>query len=324
MHRTTRSRSTPPRGAEFFDRESGTPTSLTLQGRQLALSNLDKVMYPKTGFTKGQVIDYYARVAKVLLPHLKDRPLTLKRYPNGVDAEFFYEKRCPSFRPTWVKTAAIWSERRQERIDFCLANDLPSLIWAANLADLELHTSLARYRNPACPTVMVFDLDPGPGADVISCGETALWLRKFLADHELDCFPKTSGSKGLQVYVPLNSPVSFEQTKSFARHAAETLTAQHPEQVLYRMEKRLRKDKVFVDWSQNDDHKTTVCVYSLRAREQPTVSTPIKWAELENAVKRRDSSSLSFVSDEVLSRIEKAGDLFEPVLTLKQKLPRTW
>lgn len=301
---------------------TGARASVTLQGRSLALSNLDRVLYPKVGFTKGQVIDYYARVAKALLPHLKDRALTLKRYPNGVEREFFYEKRCPSFRPPWVKTAPIWSSRLQERISFCLANDLPTLVWAANLADLELHTSLARYRNPQRPTAMVFDLDPGPGADLINCVEAALWLRDFLAKHQLDCYPKTSGSKGLQVYVPLNTTVTFDETKAFARHAAEALTASHPERVLYRMEKSLRKNKVFIDWSQNDDHKTTVCVYSLRAMERPTVSTPLKWKEVQAAVKKRAPKDLLFASHEVLARIEEDGDLFKPVLTLKQKLPR--
>jgi bifunctional non-homologous end joining protein LigD len=295
-------------------------TSITLAGRNLSLSNLDKVFYPKTGFTKGQVIDYYARISRVLLPHLRDRALTLKRYPNGVDQEFFYEKQCPSFRPAWVKTAPIWSEHKQKDICYCLANDLPTLVWAANLADLELHTSLALYRQPQRPTVLVFDLDPGPGADVIDCAETALWLRDYLSEHNLESFPKTSGSKGLQLYTPLNTTVTFDQTKAFARQAAEELTARHPDRVLYRMEKALRKNKVFIDWSQNDDHKTTVCVYSLRAKERPTVSTPLKWTEVEQAISRRKADALVFESKDVLERVEKHGDLFEPVLTRKQKL----
>jgi bifunctional non-homologous end joining protein LigD len=300
----------------------GARANITINGRSLSLSNLEKVFYPKAGFTKGQVIDYYARVAKALLPHLKDRALTLKRYPDGVEGEFFYEKRCPSFRPSWMKTAPIWSSRQGERISYCLANDLPSLIWAANLADLELHTSLARYQNPQRPTVMVFDLDPGDGTDMAHCVEAALWVRKFLAKQHLDCFPKTSGSKGLQVYVPLNTPVTFDDTKRFARRAAEMLTEEHPDQVLYRMEKRLRKGKVFIDWSQNDDHKTTVCVYSLRAKARPSVSTPLKWQEVEGAFKAKAPVRLSFESHEVLKRVEKWGDLFAPVLKLKQKLPR--
>jgi bifunctional non-homologous end joining protein LigD len=296
------------------------PASITISGRKLSLSNLEKVFYPKARFTKAQVIDYYARVGKVLLPHLKDRPLTLKRYPDGVEGQFFYEKRCPSFRPPWLRTASLWSHHRHERISYCLANDLPSLIWAANLADLELHTSLARYQNPGRPTFMVFDLDPGPLADVMDCAEVALWLRDYLQQQRLDCFVKTSGAKGLQVYVPLNTPVTFEQTKAFARQAAGRLTAAHPERVLDRMEKRLREGKVFIDWSQNDDHKTTVCVYSLRAMETPSVSTPLKWEEVEAALPR-SKTRLLFEAAEVLQRVEKHGDLFAPVLMLKQKLP---
>ncbi|HEX5175634.1 MAG TPA: non-homologous end-joining DNA ligase, partial [Chthoniobacteraceae bacterium] len=239
--------------------ESGTASSratVSINGRTLTLSNLEKVFYPKAGFTKSQVIDYYARVARVLLPHLRDRPLTLKRYPDGVEGFHFYEKRCPVFRPDWLQTAPIWSERNNEHISFCLANDLPSLIWAANLADLELHTALFRYQHPDRPTVLVFDLDPGPGVDVIDCAEVALWLRDYLQQFQMECFAKTSGSKGLQVYAPLNTTVTFEQTKAFARQAAEHLTAEHPERVIQRMEKKLRGGKVFIDWSQNDAHKT--------------------------------------------------------------------
>jgi bifunctional non-homologous end joining protein LigD len=285
------------------------------------LSNLDKVFYPQAHFTKAQVIHYYARIARALLPHLKDRPLTLKRYPDGVGGEFFYEKRCPSFRPPWLRTASLWSHHRHEQISYCLVNDLPSLIWTANLADLELHTSLARYKNPDRPTVMVFDLDPGPPAGVLECAEVALWLREFLAHRRVECFVKTSGSKGIQVYVPLNTPVTFEQSKAFAKQVAQHLTAEHPDRILDRMEKRLRKGKVFIDWSQNDHHKTTVCVYSLRAMARPTVSTPLKWEEVEKALPR-SPTRLSFEAEETLQRVESLGDLFEPVLQMKQKLPR--
>src|SRR2546426_2397280 len=294
-------------------------TEVTIDGRKLAVSNLDKVLYPKAGFTKAHVIDYYIRVAPVLLPHLKDRALTLKRYPEGVDKPFFYEKRCPSFRPPWVKTAPIWSETKQQKIPFCLANDLPSLVWAANLADLELHTSLALFKNPERPTMMVFDLDPGPGADMVDCAEVALWLREALRTRKLKCFPKTSGSKGLQVYVPLNTAVTFPETKSYARAVAELLSAKHTDKALFRMEKRLRKDKVFIDWSQNDRHKTTVCVYSLRAKERPTVSTPLEWDEVEKALKAGNPKALSFETEAVIQRVKKRGDIFEPVLKLKQK-----
>jgi bifunctional non-homologous end joining protein LigD len=291
-------------------------------GRRLPVSNLDKVFYPKAGFTKGDVINYYIRIAPVLLPHLKDRPLTLKRYPNGVEGMFFYEKRCPSFRPTWFKTAPIWSEGNNEHINFCLANDLPSLVWAANLADLELHTFLSKKQNPDRPTMLVFDLDPGPPADIINCVQVAFWLKEKFDNMGLESFAKTTGSKGLQLYVPLNSPhVTFDETKRLARSLAELLTREHPQQVVYDMKKALRKGKVLIDWSQNDEHKTTVCVYSLRAKERPTVSTPVTWVELQKALKTRKTELLTFDADNVLRRVAKMGDLFASVLTLKQKLP---
>lgn len=297
-------------------------TELLVAGKRLPVSNLDKVFYPKVGFTKGQVIDYYIRVAPVLLPHLKDRPLTLKRYPNGVEGPFFYEKRCPTFRPSWFKTAPIWSEGNQENINFCLANDLPSLVWAANLADLELHTFLSKKQNPRRPTMMVFDLDPGPPANIINCVQVAFWLKELFDGMGVESFAKTTGSKGLQLYVPLNNPgVTFDQTKTLARAIAQHLTRKHPQHVVYDMKKALRKGKVLVDWSQNDDHKTTVCVYSLRARERPTVSTPVTWQELHKVQKSGNLDQLVFDSDAVLRRVEKLGDFFTPVLTLKQKLP---
>lgn len=324
MRSSTRTRAEPRRPARASPRPariSSGEASLTVGGRTLTLSNLGKVLYPDAGFTKGQVIDYYARIGAALLPHLKDRPLTLKRYPDGVEGPFFYEKRCPRFRPTWLKTAPIWSERQQENISFCLANDLPSLIWAANLADLELHTSLARFQHPEKPTVMVFDLDPGPGVDVLGCAEVAFWLKDWLEARDLESFVKTSGSKGLQLYVPLNTSTTFDATKTVARQAAEELTARHPDRVVARMSKRLRTGKVFIDWSQNDAHKTTVCVYSLRAKATPTVSTPLRWKELKNALSG-PASKLSFTAEDVLKRVNKLGDVFEPVLTQKQKLPR--
>jgi bifunctional non-homologous end joining protein LigD len=297
------------------------PSQISVGGKTLSLSNLDKVLYPAAPFTKGQVIDYYIHIAPVLLPHLKNRALTLKRYPNGVDQAFFYEKRCPTFRPPWVKTAAVWSEANQENISYCLANDLPSLVWTANLAALELHTSLARCQKTDRPTVVAFDLDPGPGADVLDCAQVAIWLRDFLDGHKLKCFPKTSGSKGLQVYAPLNTAVTFDQTKQFARATAESLAQRQPGKVITQMAKRLRTDKVFIDWSQNDFHKTTVCAYSLRAKDRPTVSTPLKWSELEKALGDHSAGKLSFEAGETLKRVQKFGDLFAPVLTLKQKLP---
>jgi bifunctional non-homologous end joining protein LigD len=297
---------------------------LIVEGKKLSVSNLNKVLYPKAGFTKGQVIDYYIRIAPVLLPHLADRPLTMKRYPNGVEGEFFYEKNCPSHRPKWVKTAKVWSEGNNRMMDYCLASDLPTLVWAANLADLELHTSLARKRDVARPTMMVFDLDPGPPADIVQCCQVGLWLRELLAKMKLKSFPKTSGSKGLQVYVPLNTPATFDQTKDLSRALAQLLEREHVDLVTSNMSKALRKKKVFVDWSQNDEHKTTICVYSLRAKEEPTVSTPLTWDEVANCLKKKKADFLKFRSDKTLARVDKFGDLFAPVEKLKQKLPKKW
>jgi bifunctional non-homologous end joining protein LigD len=299
-------------------------TELIVEGRKLVVSNLDKVLYPKTGFTKGQVIDYYIRVAPVLLPHLKDRPLTMKRYPDGVEGGFFYEKNCPSHRPKWVQTARVWSEGNNRTMDYCLAQDLPTLVWAANLADLELHTALARKRDVARPTMMVFDLDPGAPADIVQCCEVGLWLRDLLGKMKLKSFAKTSGSKGLQVYVPLNTAVTFDKTKDLSRTLAEHLEHEHADRVTSNMSKALRKGKVFVDWSQNDEHKTTVCVYSLRAREEPTVSTPVTWDEVESCLKKKKGELLKFRSDKALTRVQKLGDLFDAVEKLKQKLPKKW
>lgn len=296
---------------------------LEVEGKQLKVSNLDKVLYPKAGFTKADIIDYYIRVSRGILPHLKDRPLTLKRYPEGVDAGHFYEKRCPPYHPKWVKIAHIPKRSNaRETIDYCMANNLPTLVWAANLADIEMHTTLAKCQNPERPTMMVFDLDPGPPAHIIHCLPVAFWLREMFDELDLKCFAKTSGSKGLQIYVPLNTPVTFEHTKPFARAVAELLAQRHSKEVVFLMKKSLRPGKVFIDWSQNDFHKTTVCVYSLRAKEKPTVSTPVTWDELEQARKSGRREDLVFRPEEVLKRVEKMGDLFEPVLTLKQKLPR--
>jgi bifunctional non-homologous end joining protein LigD len=297
---------------------------LNVAGKKLPVSNLNKVLYPQAGFTKGQVIDYYVRIAPVLLPHLKDRPLTMKRYPNGVDQQFFYEKNCPAHRPSWVKTAKVWSHGNQRDMHYCLVQDLPTLVWAANLADLELHTSLAKKKDVAKPTMMVFDLDPGPPATIVECCRVGIWLRELLGEMALKSLPKTSGSKGLQIYVPLNTAATFDQTKALSRALAEHLEREHRELVVHRMLKSLRGGKVLVDWSQNDEHKTTVNVYSLRAKEQPTVSTPVTWEEVERCLEKKKPELLRFTSDEVLKRVEKLGDLFAPVETLKQKLPKKW
>jgi bifunctional non-homologous end joining protein LigD len=294
---------------------------IEIQGKTLTLTNLDKVLYPATGFAKRQVIDYYARIAPVLLPHLKGRALTLKRYPNGVDSEFFYEKNAPKHRPDWVKTAPVWSGGNNRTMHYVEAADLPTLIWLANLAAIELHPSLALAKDVSCPTMMVFDLDPGPPANIVQCCQVAFWLRDIFEHFNLQSFPKTSGSKGLQIYVPLNTRTSYDVTKPFARALAQLLEQDHPDAVVSDMKKSIRTGKVFVDWSQNDEHKTTVAVYSLRARDRPTVSTPVKWEEVERAFKKKHAGLLVFEAPQVVARAEKMGDLFEPVLKLKQKLP---
>src|SRR6202140_5046930 len=283
-----------------------------VEGRQIKLSNLEKVLYPKAGFTKGQVIDYYVRIAPVLWPHLAGRPLTLKRYPNGVEGMHFYEKNCPSYRPEWMKTAKVWSEGNNRFMDYCVVADLATLVWLANLADLELHTSLSCAPEMQRPTVIAFDLDPGAPASMVQCCQVGLWIRAIFEQFGLQSFAKTSGSKGLQVYVPLNTAVTYEKTKPFAKAIARLLEERHPGQVVSDMKKALRVNKVFVDWSQNDDYKTTVSVYSLRAKDQPTVSTPVTWREVEDCLARRDPALLVFTADEVLKRVEKSGDLFEP------------
>jgi bifunctional non-homologous end joining protein LigD len=292
-----------------------------VEGRQLKLSNFDKVLYPEAGFTKGQVIDYYTRIAPALLPHLKQRALTLKRYPSGVDGQFFYEKNCPKHRPPWVETLAVWSARNKADVNYCLIDELAGLVWVANLASLELHTSLSVASDVQQPTMLVFDLDPGPPATAVECGRVALWLREELDGMGLQAFPKTSGSKGLQIYVPLNTPVTYADTKPFAHAMAKRLEEQHPADVLSVMTKDLRKGKVFIDWSQNDDSKTTVCVYSLRARPRPTVSTPVTWAEVEGVVASGDPDDLVFEADDVLGRVAADGDLFAPLCELQQVLP---
>jgi bifunctional non-homologous end joining protein LigD len=284
-------------------------------GRRLSLSNLDKVLYPQAGFTKGQVIDYYTRVAPYVLPHLRGRALTLKRYPNGVEAQFFYEKQCPGHRPDWVRT------ERAADIDFCVCDDLPTLVWLANLADLELHPSLALIADPAAPVILAFDLDPGPPATIVECAEVAVRLRAALRAIGLECFAKTSGSKGMQVYAPLNTPATYAGTRAVSNAVARALERAEHDLVVADMKKSLRTGKVFVDWSQNAEHKTTVGVYSLRAMSRPTVSTPITWDEVEAVRRSGDPEDLVFTSDVVLERVAEHGDLFAPVAELEQNLP---
>lgn len=296
----------------------GTKATLDVGGTKVDVSNLDKVFYPKTGFTKGEVIDYYVRISPALLPHLKNRPISLKRYPDGVEGFFFYEKNCPPHHPKWLKTIKV-AKSEGGVVNYCMMNDLPSLVWAANLADLELHTFLHRAPALKRPTALAFDLDPGAPADILQCCRVGLLIKEIFDALGLQCFPKTSGSKGLQIYVPLNTTITYERTKAFAHTIARYLEQQHPKEVLSRMQRNLRKGKVFVDWSQNDDKKTTVCAYSLRAKDHPTVSTPVTWEEVSTAVKKK--KRLSFEPKDVLKRVDKLGDLFAPVLTLKQKLP---
>jgi bifunctional non-homologous end joining protein LigD len=292
-----------------------------VDGRELSVTNLDKVLYPATGFTKGEVIDYYARIAPAILPHLRGRPLTLKRYPEGVDKGHFFEKRCPKHRPEWVNTAAIWSEREDGEIAFCVCDDKPTLVWVAQLASLELHPSLSLAKRMERPTVLAFDLDPGEPANVIDCARVALRVREMFGDLGVDCFPKASGGKGLQVYVPLNGKLTYETTKPYAQAVAQLMERMYPDEIVSRMTKRLRKGKVFVDWSQNTESKTTVAVYSLRARERPTVSTPLDWDEVATAAESGDPEPIRFEAADVLERVEERGDLFAPVLELKQDLP---
>jgi bifunctional non-homologous end joining protein LigD len=301
-----------------------TAAVVDVEGRRLKLSNLDKVLYPEVGFTKGQVIDYYRRVAPALLPHLAGRPLTLKRYPNGVDADYFYEKRCPSHRPEWVRTAPVWSNRNQGTVDYCVVDDLPTLVWVANLASLELHTSLSLGDRIERPTAVVFDLDPGPGTDIVACCRVGLRLRGLFDRMGLQSVAKTSGSKGLQLYIPLNTEAGYEGgTKDFALAVAQSLEQRLPDEIVSSMKKELRPGKVLIDWSQNDEHKTTVSVYSLRAKARPTVSTPVTWDEVEACAEEGDASLLVFTSDDVVARIDRLGDLFAPLLALHQQLPST-
>ena len=295
---------------------------VVLQGRTLKLSNYDKVLYPATGFTKGDLIEYYARISAAILPHLHDRPLTLKRYPNGVDEKFFYEKNCPAHRPDWVQTVAVTGGRASKTIDYCLVQDAPTLVWAANLASIELHTSLAAAPDLGTPTMMVFDLDPGPPAGLLQCCEVGLILRGLFDGVGLKSLAKTSGGKGLQVYVPLNGEVDFAETKTFSKQIAELLEGQAPDLVVSRQTKSLRSGRVLVDWSQNDRHKTTVNVYSVRARERPTVSAPLPWDEVRRAYDAGDAEPLRLTTDQVLERVTADGDAFSEALSVSQALPR--
>jgi bifunctional non-homologous end joining protein LigD len=292
---------------------------VVVEGRRLSVSNLDKVLYPAVSFTKAEVLDYYARIAPVLLPHLGDRAVTLRRFPNGPSGKSFYEKNCPRHRPDWVRTAPIQGE--DGVIEFCRIDSVAALTWVANLAALELHTSMARVDDPDAPTMVVFDLDPGAPAGLLECAEVALLIRHVLEDLGLESVVKTSGSKGLQLYLPLNTPTTYGRTAGFSRTVAQALESSEPRKVVSAQRKDLRRGKVLVDWSQNSRHKTTVCAYSLRATDDATVSTPLHWEEVEEVVETGDASGLRFRAPDVLERMADLGDLFAPAATLQQRLP---
>jgi bifunctional non-homologous end joining protein LigD len=289
-----------------------TKVDVEVAGRRLTLSNLDKVLYPDAHFTKAEVIDYYARIAPVMVPHLSGRPITFKRYPDGVDGKFFFEKNAPSHTPDWVTTLPI------DDINYPRIEEPAALVWAANLAAIEIHPGLARADHLRQPDHVVFDLDPGEGTDIIECCQVGLWLRDALGDLGLQAWPKTSGNKGLQVYVPLHTPCDFEDTRAFSLAVSQLLEKWHPELIVTTQERDKRKDKVLIDWLQNASFKTTIGVYSLRARVAPTVSTPVTWDEVAAADFAED---LRFQTDDVLARVEEHGDLWADVLTVTQQLP---
>jgi bifunctional non-homologous end joining protein LigD len=296
-------------------------TFVDMAERRLSLSNLEKDLYPSYGFTKAQILEYYRRIALFILPHLKDRALTLKRYPAGVEEDFFFEKRCPSHRPDWVKTAELPLDHGGP-MTFCLVNDLETLIWVENLASLELHVPLARANSPRTPDSMVFDLDPGEPANILDCVRVALILRDLLSRMGLMSYVKTSGQKGLHVFVPLNrKETTFEDTKTFSKAVAEIMQKHYPDLVTAKMAKPERRARVFINWSQNDASKTMICVYSLRAREKPYVSFPLEWGELEDPAGLGDPEKLQVIHSEAVRRAEEKGDFFREVLVKEQKLP---
>jgi bifunctional non-homologous end joining protein LigD len=295
-------------------------TEVDVGGRRLAIGHLDRVVFPATGTTKGEVLDYYVRVADVMLAHLRDRLLHMHRYPEGVEGPRFWQKGCPEHRPDWIATAPVWSRDKGQAIDYCVVQELAALLWAVNIGSIELHTSLHRRDDLHRPSAIAFDLDPGPGAGLLECADVALRVRALLAELGLDAWPKTSGGKGLQVYVPLDGEATYAQTKPVARTVAEVLEAHTPDRVVSRMARSLRAGKVLVDWSQNTEHKSMVCAYSVRAKERPTVSTPLLWTEVEAAVGRGDAGALVFEMGAVLERVAEHGDLFAPVLAQRQAL----
>ena len=281
------------------------------------MTNLEKVLYPETGFTKAQVIDYYVRIAPTMLPHVADRGITMRRFPDGVEADSFFNKRCPDWRPDWLEAVAGPGESAGP-ISYCQLAEVAALAWTANLAALEIHAPMARSDDIESPTMVVYDLDPGPGTSIVECAQIATVLRDLLDSVDLEVWPKTSGSKGMQLYVPLNTPHSHDHATAFARATGQLLERDLPDRVTTTMAKAQRVDKIFIDWSQNSRHKTTIAPYSLRARPQPTVSTPISWDEVHEGA---DGRELVFTASDVLKRVEAVGDLFADTLTLEQRLP---
>ncbi len=293
------------------------PTRTTIAGRELIVSNLDKVLFPSCGFTKGQLVDYYVRVADSMLPHLHDRPLTMKRFPNGVEEKSFFEKRIPSHAPDWVASVTVPSTDGHEDIAYAMVNDLPTLAWAANLGAIELHVPLwragRRRKRPADPDLMVFDLDPGEGASIVECCVVAQYVIDELESEGMEAFTKTSGSKGLQVYTAAKPHTTWDAQREQAHEIARKIEAEHRDLVVSNMRRSLRRCRVLIDWSQNHMAKTTVCVYSVRAMEEPTVSTPVSSAEVASCLKKGDPRILRFTTDEVLRRVDRQGDLFAPL-----------
>jgi bifunctional non-homologous end joining protein LigD len=292
-------------------------TWVEIANRRLAVSNLDKVLYPLVAFTKAQVIDYYVRIAPTMLQHIGDRGVTLRRWPNGVNEQSFFEKRCPSHRPEWLGTCPGPGDRGGN-IDYCCVGEVAALAWTANMAALEIHSPMARCHDIDAPTMVVFDLDPGAPATIVECCQVALDVRDVLDNLGLEVYPKTSGSKGMQLYVPLNTPHTHEHASAFALAVGQLLEKQHPKRVVVNMAKAVRPNKVFIDWSQNSRHKTTIAPYSLRANERPTVSTPIDWDEVAAGA---DGEPLIFEAADVLERVEERGDLFAGTVTTEQVLP---
>ncbi|HET6965233.1 MAG TPA: non-homologous end-joining DNA ligase [Acidimicrobiales bacterium] len=280
--------------------------------RAVKISNRDKVFWPRTGFTKGQLIDYYGAVAEAMIPHLTGRPITLRRWPDGVEGQTFFQKNAPKHRPDWMGTVTLGD------VDYLRIDEPAALVWAANSAAIEIHPGLAPAPQLAEPTALVLDLDPGEGSDIITCCRVALILRSYLERLHLQAWPKTSGSKGLQLYVPLNNGTTYQTTRAFAETLAHVAEAEHPDLVTSTIEKASRRKKVLIDWAQNAPSRTTVAVYSVRAREEPTVSTPVTWEEVEGAGSRED---LTFDTTAALDRLERHGDLMAPVLTEQQQLP---